>query len=148
MGGLMYAAPCRCSPAEGIAYEKTMQIGTKIAPVPGVNSTATSTHEPSGYWLRLRKLIPPFDKSSQTTTSSAKPRRRMHASTRALTRVRFRRGTTRSSIAGHAPLPSKLEASESDSIQIEGESQCRQWRATHLRISKDFSCISLRYTTS
>src|SRR5215472_3824790 len=72
----------------------------------------------------------------------------MHASTRAFTRVRLRRGTTRSSVAGLAPLPSKLEASEIDSIQIEGESQCRQWRATHLRTSKDFNCSSLRYTTS
>src|SRR5207302_393529 len=77
MGGLMYAAPCRCRPAVGIACENTMRIGTKMAPVPGVNGTATSTREPSGYWFRLRKLIPPFDKSSQTTTSSAKPRRRL-----------------------------------------------------------------------
>src|SRR5438046_5472730 len=73
-----------------------MRIGTKMAPVPGVKGTATSTREPSGYLLRLRKLMPPFDRSSQTTTSSAKPRRRTHARTRAFTRVRLRRGTTRS----------------------------------------------------
>jgi len=125
-----------------------MRIGTKMAPVPGVKGTATSTREPSGYLLRLRKLMPPFDRSSQTTTSSAKPRRRTHARTRAFTRVRLRRGTTRSSTDIRAPLLSSVETSESDSIQMEGESQWGQCRATHLRTSKDFNCSSLRYTTS
>ncbi len=66
----MYAAPCRYKPAEGIACENTILIGTKIAPLPGVKGTATSTRDPSGYSLRLRKLNPPFDKSSHTATSS------------------------------------------------------------------------------
>jgi hypothetical protein len=66
----MYAAPCLYKPAAGIACENTIRIGTKIAPLPGVNGTATSTRDPSGYSFRLRKLNPPFDKSSQTATSS------------------------------------------------------------------------------
>jgi hypothetical protein len=66
----MYAAPCRYNPAAGIACENTIRIGTKIAPLPGVNGTATSTRDPSGYSFLLRKLNPPFDKSSQTATSS------------------------------------------------------------------------------
>jgi hypothetical protein len=35
-GGLKYAAPWRNSPADGMACEKTIRIGTKIAPLPGV----------------------------------------------------------------------------------------------------------------
>src|SRR2546430_10690864 len=44
-----------------------------------------------------------------------------------------------------SPLLSSVETSESDSIQMEGESQWGQCRATHLRTSKDFNCSSLRY---
>ena len=66
----MYAAPCLYKPAAGIACENTIRIGTNIAPLPGVNGTATSTRDPSGYSFRLLKLNPPYDKSSQTATSS------------------------------------------------------------------------------
>lgn len=48
-GGFKYAAPCRNNPAEGIGCENTIRIGTKIAPLPGVKGTATSTRVPSGY---------------------------------------------------------------------------------------------------
>src|SRR5437763_246815 len=48
-GGLRYAAPWRKSPAEGMGCEKTMRMGTKMAPAPGVKGTATSTRVPSGY---------------------------------------------------------------------------------------------------
>jgi chemotaxis protein CheX len=70
MGGLMYAAPCRNNPAETIGCENTIRIGTKIALLPGVNGTATSARVPSGYSFRLRNAIPPFERSSQTATSS------------------------------------------------------------------------------
>jgi hypothetical protein len=53
-----------------MACEDTMRMGTKMAALPGVKGTATSTRVPSGYWFLLRKLMPPFDKSSQTATSS------------------------------------------------------------------------------
>src|SRR5579871_639726 len=48
-GGRRYAAPCRYKPADGIACENTIRIGTKIAALPGVNGTATSTRDPSSY---------------------------------------------------------------------------------------------------
>src|ERR1700721_487816 len=69
-GTRKYAAPCRNSPADAIGCENTIRIGTKIAPAPGVYGPATSRRVPCAYSLRLRKLIPPFDKSSQTATSS------------------------------------------------------------------------------
>src|SRR5580704_17795619 len=49
LAGRIYAAPCRYNPTDGIACENTMRIGTKIAPLPGVIGTATSTRDPSGY---------------------------------------------------------------------------------------------------
>src|SRR5208283_5409288 len=72
----------------------------------------------------------------------------MHASTRALIRVRFRRGTTRSSAAVRDGSVSSIFGSVAASTQMEGASQCRHNRATHLRTSNDFSSISFRYTTS
>src|SRR5277367_6652432 len=73
----------------------------------------------------------------------------MQASTRAFTRVRFLRGKTRSSgTMGRIPGGSAAADSEAASIQMAGESQYLQCRATHLRISNDFKSASLRYTTS
>jgi len=69
-GNRKYAAPCRNNPADAIGCENTIRIGTKIAPAPGVYGTATSRRVPCAYSFLLRKLIPPFDKSSHTATSS------------------------------------------------------------------------------
>src|SRR5438067_9286022 len=85
--------------------------------------------------------MPPLDRSSQTTTSSAKPRRRMQASTRAFTRARLRRGTTRSS-AGCVPSPSRPAASDSDSIQMEGEDRkSTRLNSSHVSISYAVFCL-------
>src|SRR5260370_15091754 len=71
-----------------------MRTGTKIFPLPGVNGTATSTRDPSGYLLRLRKLRPPRDKSSHTATSSLNPLWRIQGRIRAFTLRRVREGLT------------------------------------------------------
>src|ERR1700730_4801156 len=72
----------------------------------------------------------------------------MQASTRALMRVRFLRGNTRSSTGGLGEMKVSVLGSEWASIQMDGASQDLQRRATQRRTSKDFNSISLRYTTS
>jgi hypothetical protein len=71
----------------------------------------------------------------------------MHANTRAFTRARFRRGVIRSS-PGSGTVTGSALPSGCASIHTEGASQWGQTRATHFRISNDFSSGSLRYTTS
>src|SRR5260370_37688328 len=93
-------------------------------------------------------MMPALERSSKTAISSWRSWRWIQARMRALMRVRLRRGMRRSwpEGAGKPVAPSGVLSSESDSIQMEGESQMRQWRADHFGVSEDIDWESFGNT--